>query len=397
LKTTFVIPTYWGRPVGVDFNPTDVVYDHPTPLNLNGTLARALDSFAILNRSDFNIIVIAAATHPELESFVEKKVAEITDPFKHKLNLGLISPEITTRYRKTVEKELGREFAALISCYGYSNIRNLCLIAGHAIGADNIILIDDDELIEYPEFLDKALEFMPGSGDGSVKAKAGWYMRPDGGYKGPPTRDAWWMGWQGAEAMNEGFDAVIGQSGRLGKTPFAFGGNMVISREVFTQIAFDPQIPRGEDIDYVFNAMMSGIEFVMDRELWIRHLPPASHVPDWQGFQQNALRFTYARQKLATQITSEQDRTVLLEELNPYPGRFLGPDLDEKIKATCALLGQRYISEGDTAGYHASMLIPELVEGLKGKQNNACRDYLDLEKRWRSLMQETGKGSGFVF
>jgi hypothetical protein len=43
------------------------------------------------------------------------------------------------------------------------------------------------------------------------------------------------------------------------------------------------------------------------------------------------------------------------------------------------------------------MLIPELVEGLKGKQNNACRDYLDLEKRWRSLMQETGKGSGFVF
>jgi hypothetical protein len=388
MKTTIVIPTYWGRPEDEPFNPNDVVYDHPTPLDQPGTLRRCLDSFSVLDRADFQVVVIAAATHPELETSVADKVASIVEPYRETLNLTLITPALVAELRGVMEREVGEEVAALVDGYGYSNIRNLCLIAGCGHGAEIVILIDDDEVIEYPEFLDRARDFMDGAGaEKPVLAKAGWYMRPDGGYKGPATRDAWWMAWQGAEAMNAGFDAVIGQEGRLGPTPFAFGGCMVVGQEVMNNVPFDPKIPRGEDLDYVFNAMMSGYSFVMDRELWIKHLPPKSHVPDWMGFRINALRFTYARQKLRTQNPSAQTRLVDMEELEPYPGRFLGDDLDDKIFRTCQLLGQRYVEAGDTAAYRESMLTIELVEELKQREQDACAEYLELQSRWRRLME----------
>jgi hypothetical protein len=388
MKTTIVIPTYWGRPDGDPFNPADVVYDHPTPLNQEGTLARALSSFAVLNRADFDLVVIAAPTHPSLETAAVNKIAEIIAPYRNNLNVRLVAPVMVYDLRIAMSNALGIEIGSIIDGYGYSNIRNLCLIAGHASAADLVILIDDDEVIEDPDFLNKAREFMDGSGDKAVKGKAGWYMRPDGGYKGPSTVDAIWMEWLGAEAMNEGFDAVIGQPGRMGPTPFAFGGNMVISREIFTKIAFDPKITRGEDIDYVFNAMMRGFTFMMDRDLWIRHLPPVSQVPAWMGFRQNALRFTYARQKLLTQASGGAARVVELSELQPYPGRFLGPSLDEKIRRTCDLLGQKYMEAGDTAGYRESMLNMELVEQIKQREQNATGDYLEYESRWRKLMEK---------
>ncbi len=388
MKTTIAIPTYWGRAEGYLLNPVDVVYDHPTPLNRNGTLARCLASFAILDRADFEVVVIASPTHPELAAETENKVAEIIRPYSDQLNVSLITPARVAGLRGAMGRELGQETAALIDSYGYSNVRNLCLIAGHAKDAENIILIDDDELIEYPEFLDRALDHMDSAeaGRGS-KAKAGWYMRPDGGYMGPPTRDPWWQDWQGAEAMNAGFEAVIGREGRFARTPFAFGGNMVISRDVFTEIAFDPKIPRGEDIDYVFNAMMGGFEFIMDKELWIRHRPPVSQVPDWMGFRINALRFMYARQKLLTQTVAGLTGVISVTDLDPYPGRFLRGDLDEKIRRTCRLLGQRYAAIGDTAAYQEAMLTPDMTERLRQKEQNACAEYLALRERWQNLMK----------
>ncbi len=388
MKTTIVIPTYWGRAEGALRNPVDIVYDHPTPLNQSGTLARCLNSFTALDRADFEVVIIAAPTHPELETETANKVQEIIRPYRTRLNLNLVTPARVAALRGAMGRELGRETAALINCYGYSNIRNLCLISGHAGNAANIILIDDDEIIEYPEFLDRALDRMEG-GEGSpdIKAKAGWYMRPDGGYMGPPTGDPWWEAWQGAEAMNAGFETVIGGDERFSSTPFAFGGNMVVSREVFTDIAFDPKIPRGEDLDFVFNAMLGGFEFIMDKELWIKHKPPVSGVPDWMGFRINALRFIYARQKLLTQPAAGIAQTVKVEDLDPYPGRFLRGDLDDKIKRTCLLLGQRYVNEGDTAAYGSAMQTPELAQQLRQNEQQACADYLILRRRWQNLMK----------
>ena len=390
MKTTVVIPTYWGRPAGEPFNPSDVVYDHPTPLDQDGTLSRTLESLTTLDPNRFDVVIIVGPTHPELAQSATDKVTEILKTFRPRLDLWLLTPAGVKDLRVVVTREIGPEIGALIDGYGYSNIRNLCLIAAHLRWADVAVLLDDDEVVEFPEWLDRAVEFMDSdSGKKRIKTKAGWYKRPDGSYKGPPTRDAWWMKWRGAEAMNEGFDAVIGRPGRFGPTPFAFGGNMVIDRDIFSTVAFDPHLPRGEDIDYVFNTMAAGHEFIMDRELWIRHLPPPSLVPAWLGFRQNALRFTYARLKLASQKPTDVTRIVSLDELMPYPGLFLGDDLDEKIRQTCTLLGQKYVDKQDSVGYKESMFTIEMVEDLKRREPNPFSRHLEFQIGWQSLMRWT--------
>jgi len=53
MKTTMVIPSYWAREAALGTKKTDAVYDHPTPLDEEGTLARALRSLDILEDKDF--------------------------------------------------------------------------------------------------------------------------------------------------------------------------------------------------------------------------------------------------------------------------------------------------------------------------------------------------------
>jgi hypothetical protein len=61
MRFTLVIPSYWGRRRGEPFNPEDAVYDHPTPLDAEGTLARALESIRILRYPRFRVLVLGVA------------------------------------------------------------------------------------------------------------------------------------------------------------------------------------------------------------------------------------------------------------------------------------------------------------------------------------------------
>jgi hypothetical protein len=47
MRLTVIIPSYWGRASNQPVNPEDAVYDHPTPLDHEGTLARALESIKL--------------------------------------------------------------------------------------------------------------------------------------------------------------------------------------------------------------------------------------------------------------------------------------------------------------------------------------------------------------
>lgn len=394
MKAVVVIPTYWGRPTGSPLNPADVVYDHPTPIDQEGTLARALESFAVLERRDFEVVVVAGATNKALEADVERKVLQIVSDFTRDLKVTVVSHTQAGEMRAALERQGDEDLTGLVNLYGYSNIRNFCLVAGQAAGADVIVLFDDDEVVEDPAYLDKALEFIGSECDGApVKGKAGWYKRPDGGFLCPPTRDWWWMEWKGAEAMNHAFQVYIGRGKRLKPTPFAFGGNMVIHRDVFTRIPFDPRITRGEDIDYVVNAWMFGDRFYLDRELWIRHLPPQCVVPDWLGFRQNVLRFTYMRHKLQAQVETPGMTIVPTGELDPYPGRFLHEDLDAKIFNTSAMLGLHYMLERDEAGFEEATRNVRLAEEKMRDQSDPFAGYLELVGLWRRLTRLLDKSA----
>jgi hypothetical protein len=62
LKVTMVIPSYWSRDSSIGWKEDDSVYDHPTPLNTDGTLTRTITSIDVLKDKEFRLVIIAAAT-----------------------------------------------------------------------------------------------------------------------------------------------------------------------------------------------------------------------------------------------------------------------------------------------------------------------------------------------
>ena len=128
MKSAIVIPTYWSR---VKPRKEDLVYDHPTPLNEEGTLGRLLESLRVLRGSDFKVIVISCPTNPSIGKEVKNKVDKIIEPFRkdHKI-LHFSHPDLL-KFHKLAKKKNAAEYIPYINLEGYSNIRNMCLILPH--------------------------------------------------------------------------------------------------------------------------------------------------------------------------------------------------------------------------------------------------------------------------
>jgi hypothetical protein len=59
-----VIPSYWARESRVGWMQGDTIYDHPIPLDNEGTLSRAIQSVGVLEDKDFQLVIIAIPTFP---------------------------------------------------------------------------------------------------------------------------------------------------------------------------------------------------------------------------------------------------------------------------------------------------------------------------------------------
>lgn len=384
---TLVIPTYWGRKRGSPFDPRDAVYDHPTPLDTEGTLGRALESVRLLRYPDLRVVVLGAATHPDLEGEVEERLEALVAPYRGHYPLALFTHRQERELRERVERAQGAEKARMISLRGYSNIRNLCLVTACLSGADAAVLFDDDEVYEDPGYLEKVAENIGEEREvGFVGGLAGIYVNRDGGYRLPPNTEPVFAEWPAVEYMNRAFE-IIGGPGRLRPTPWVFGGNMVVHRELYMKVAFDPHVPRGEDIDYLINAAFFGYRFFLDSSLWIRHLPPPKTAPLWRRFREDLDRFLYTREKLRSQEPVEGCRRVEVEELDPYPGRFLRDDLEDLVFRTCVLMGMDYLSRGDREGFGECLANLLRCRDLGRFPASPFRWYLGWRERWEELMR----------
>lgn len=385
-----VIPTYWGRRSSEPFHEEDAVYDHPTPLDAEGTLSRALESVRLLSYGDFRVVVIAAATHPDLEEEVEERLREEVAPFRDYYPLAFYSHSHLREVRERLRR-LGREDCAeMLSLRGYSNIRNMCLVVACLEGAEAAVLFDDDEVYEDPFYLHKVAENIGGEYRGRpVLGLAGYYVNPNGDYRLPANRDWVYAEWPAVESMNRAFD-IIAAGERLQVTPWVFGGNMVVHRDLFMKVAFDPCVTRGEDIDYLIDAKFLGHDFLLDNTLWIRHLPPPKTAPPWRRFREDLDRFMYSREKLRSQEPGGETRRVSVEELDPYPGRFLRDDLEEMVFRTCVLMGMDCLSRGEGRGFSASM--ENLLRARSGTRfaPDPYRRYMRWRSRWEECMRVLG-------
>ncbi len=390
MKLVIVIPSYWGRSSCEPFNREDAIYDHPTCLNQEGTLFRALESIRILKHDDFRVVVIGVATHPQLEKEVESRIAEIVTPFKEEFPVAWLSHSDERHIHKVMTEEGKSSFTDLVCFTGYSNIRNACLVAAALTGAEGAVLFDDDEVYEDPLYLSKVEDHLGGEHQGSfVGGIAGYYVNPDGGYVVKEPEEWFWAEWPAAREMNRAFSIIEGGD-RLKVTSWVFGGNMVIHRRLFQLIPFDPHVRRGEDIDYLINCKIFGYDFFLDNQLWIRHLPPPKTAPLWARFREDVFRFVYTRQKLRAQERCSEKTTgrrITVEELDPYPGRFLRDDLEELIFKTSLLMGLDFLSRGDREGFEESMRNIHLARYQAPVQYDPYQWYLAFQKRWEEFME----------
>lgn len=384
-KITMVIPTYWGPSEDKDIEE-EKVFDHPTPLDQEGTLGRVLESLKVLERSDFSVVLIVVSTSSKIEKEVVSKVKEISRPFREKYDLKLLHHKNLKSLReKLLSKNVIPDACSLINLDNYSSVRNMCSIAGILNGSDLVVFIDDDEVFEDSNFIDKAVEHAGKERDGEkILAVAGYYINSDGNYKLDETGVPFWKrgSWNNVIAMNQAFDQIIGKRPRLKLTPFVFGGNMVIHRELLASVPFDPAITRGEDIDFLINVRISGKKFWLDNTLSIVHRPPSKKSPQWLSFREDIKRFLYEKKKVNDHShIKEVSRNALM----PYPGLFVGEDLEDRIFKANKLLYREYEEAGDRYGMEQCGINEEIVKSGKLRDIDT-RTWLErLTSNWRIL------------
>lgn len=389
-----VIPSYWGRDSATGWIEGDAVYDHPIPIDREGTLGRTIESIQTLEDKDFRLVILAVPTSADIDSEVENKVSEIVSQTAPGAGVEtmVFGPSHLKRIHGILDKDGKGDLGELLQLKGYSNVRNLCLFIPHILGADAAVLIDDDEVFEDSRFIGKVREHIGQQIDGrTIYGLAGYYLQPDGDFYVNEPDDAWASYWGKQIQMNKAFESVIASGPRIKKTPFVFGGNMIIHRELFSKIPFDPNVRRGEDIDYIMNSMMFGFSFFLDNELHIKHLPPSKTHPQWMRLREDIYRFVFEREKLRRQKKVEGMKHISAEDFGEYPGAFLKDDLDDRIMNACTLLSADYRRDGDLQGGVETLKNIELSRNDAVPSFDPFDNLIQLQRRWEELMDHTGE------
>jgi hypothetical protein len=345
-----------------------------------------------MDDKEFQLVIIAVATSPDIEEAVEEKVRGIIKSAGVDVEVLLFSNSHLRQIHRLLSSKDKERYISLLQLNGYSNIRNLCIFLPHILGSEIAVLIDDDEVFEDLSFMSKAKEFIGKRFYGKVvSAVAGYYLQPDGEYRLKAKRFPWMVCWEQVKAMNQAFDKTIATKPRLKETPFVFGGNMIIHQDLFRVVPFDPNVPRGEDIDYLINARMFGFHFFLDSELSIKHLPlPKAH-PTWQILRVDIFRFLLEKTKLDTQRPISDMYMVKPEDFDPYPGCFLKADLEDKIYRSNLMLALDYLSKGDKVGCEEALNNIFLVKSFVKDHPDPFGDLLRLQKSWQEMMAYTGQ------
>ncbi|HEV3312347.1 MAG TPA: hypothetical protein VG815_17695, partial [Chloroflexota bacterium] len=283
----------------------------------------------------------------------------------------------------------------LLGLSGYSRVRNMQLAVPLALGCDMIVAVDDDEVVTDPRFLERAGEGLGSTIDGHrVDGSGGYYLQDEAGrilLQAPPgSEHAPNLFDRKAVIMNEGTQALEARPGRIVPTPFCFGGNMVFAPELAASVCFDPSITRGEDIDYLINARLAGRWFFMNKDLRILHLPPKGGSYKDVAFHkvvQDVLRFVYEREKLVRWREIGGVEEVTAQDLDPYPGEFLGSNLASDARAVIEHIIDQ-TPETDRAALGVAASADEFLNEARSRADEGVRMYRSFQHAWGEMMAQ---------
>lgn len=382
-RIALTCPTFWGPPRDRFFEDTDQIYDHPIPIDEEGCLGRFLDSVKVID-GNVDVVLVSSSSSSKWEDEVDERVQQDIVEHGDGIDCFHFKHEDADRLKEYLEGE-DEELLDPISMYGYSDIRNMCLIACHILGYETIVSTDDDVVYDDPDYLSKAREYInqPVEETGeTAKVVCGPYYTEEGTINYASDPPSWMAYWNNADAMNDAFDRYIFGEPRLKETSYVVMGNIVLHRDFFSQVPLDPGCHRGEDMDWLINSRIFGYRFYMDRELCVQHKPPPRGYPLWKLVRLDIERFLYDRKKIRQM---EEELGIATEYFDPWPGRFLSDDLEERIYRTNMMLSNQYLVDGE----------PENAEGcldniFYGKHEYEPGDPLDsiqsFQTRWKRLM-----------
>jgi len=386
MRKVVLIPTYWSR-AKREWKEGDAVYDHPTPIDEEGTLERTLESMKILTVKDFKLVLLICPTTPEVADEAERRVVEMVRKVNLQAETYIFTISDLARISEIMYTEDSeRKIEPLLHMAGYANVRNMCLLCADILSADAAILIDDDEVFEKADWVERSVEFLGKRIYGDVVyGMAGYYTNKYDQYYDDVKMEHWMTYWDRFGFKAKAFDEIIGSAPRVKRTPFAFGGAMIIHRDMFQSVPFDPEITRGEDIDYVINSRMYGFSFFLDNTLSIKHLPVPKKHPQWKRIREDIYRFVYEREKIASQIKKGNMVMVTPEDFDPYPGEFLREDLDEKIFRSNMMLATDYMMKGDTEGALESLNNIMIAKKDAKPDFDSFAKYRNTQKLWEVM------------
>lgn len=128
-------------------------------------------------------IVVLVASEPTIENQAAEKVQATVSQFPG-LNVVVVgAPELALIQQRMEQLGLGK-LAKEVGLSGYGAIRNLGLLVADTLGFDAVVFLDDDEVVDDPDFLQRAVY---GLGKLTKKgipilAKTGYYFNSDGSY-----------------------------------------------------------------------------------------------------------------------------------------------------------------------------------------------------------------------
>jgi len=347
---------------------------------------RAIGSLKVLEDQDFTLILpvcidiggdVGQDALSEMDQFVRKEVKAIRPG-----RTLIFSSRQLNHLREYLSRKNFETFSLLVDLKGFSKIRNVGLLLAQSLAMEAAIFIDNDEVVEDPNYLEIACEHLGRRWNGiEVLGKGGFYLNPDGSIL-VPSQELWWRFlWNKTKWMNRVWEKILSSKDRLVPSPMLLGGNLILHRYLFRSIPFDPHIPRGEDTDYLVNARQWGFSILFDRQLRIRHLHPRrTETYFLEELRGDIERFLYEREKVKAGLTVS---------LDPYPGYFLKWTLYPMALLTSLLLGLDHLRRGEWE--KAWKCTDNIRLLLRGRQGGWLR-YLKFRADWESVMGEIQRG-----
>lgn len=382
MNPVIVIPTYWTQKVVAPSIGEVGTYDHATPIDRPlPELEVCLESLEQV-RGVLRVVVLLVAP-PSCVDSARARVNAICAAHPS-LNPLIIGPKEASAISNAIHMVAPNMVGETVSLRGYGAIRNMGLAVGAILGHDIVVFMDDDEVALNEDFL---IDAVYGLGlltrqDLPVSAKSGYFLNSNGSCYADESTTRWYdRYWTKKAEFNQWMRRA--QNGtRISRSNYVCGGCFAVHADAFCRVAFDPYITRGEDLDYLFNLRMNGLDVWFDNQWCVKHMPPKTP-SNASRFMQDVYRWTYECEKIDVSNHRIGLHKITPQSLTPYPSTWITPEIHKRIFRTSLL---RAIGEPEHREYF--YIWTHARNDARAWARRVSESYLSFQTYWPGMMAQ---------